>query len=110
MLGSSAWPAAISKAAASRAADEDADDDAATDGMTRDRFWINLKAVIDLGTPIAQAITQLQADVPKLGQVLGMWRKLVAHAQAWCDKHKGLPALTKGEQLIICYCSNICSM
>ena len=50
--------------------------------MTSDRFWLGLKAVVDLGTPIAQATTQLQADVSKLGQVLGMWRQLVAHAEA----------------------------
>jgi hypothetical protein len=88
MLTSSDWPALASRAA---------NESTATDGMTLERFWIELKAVIDLGTPIEQAITQLQADVPKLGQVLGMWRALVRHAEAWCVNHASTAALIKGE-------------
>ena len=66
----------------------------ATEGMGNERYWTALQCVITLGKPIAQAITQLQGDIPKLSSVLPVWWALRTHADTW-DANMEVPPWLK---------------
>ncbi len=67
--------------------------DEATDGMEGHLWWTKLRYVYELGKPIAEAITQIQTDMPKLSAVLPMWLDLLEHAKAWTERVKANPSV-----------------
>jgi hypothetical protein len=52
-----------------------------------DAFWGNLKRVIELGQPVADALHQLEGDNPRLSQLLAVWVTLIDHADAFDADH-----------------------
>ncbi|KAL6754919.1 hypothetical protein V8C86DRAFT_275304 [Haematococcus lacustris] len=62
-------------------------------------WWKSLALVIELMTPISDAIHRLEADAPYLSQVLLIWMDLESHAKQWavkvveegCPRHGGAP-------------------
>lgn len=63
-----------------------------TDRMDQERWWAQLRLVVQLGKPIAEAITQIQGDMPKLSAVLPMWDDLIQHAKTWASSVQESPA------------------
>jgi len=45
--------------------------------------WRQLKQVVELMQPVSDAIHTLEGDQPYLGQVLGVWMRLMQHAEEW---------------------------
>ncbi|KAJ9512348.1 hypothetical protein QJQ45_012875 [Haematococcus lacustris] len=61
-------------------------------------WWKSLALVIELMTPISDAIHRLEADAPYLSQVLLIWMDLESHAKQWAVKvvEEGCPRLAMG--------------
>jgi hypothetical protein len=51
--------------------------------MESELCWASLRQVVELGKPVAEAITQLQGDLPKLASLLPLFESRLRHARAW---------------------------
>ena len=51
-------------------------------------FFEQLKAVIELGQPLSNAIHQLEADKPLLSQLLPVFETMVRSARDWVRQHE----------------------
>ena len=49
----------------------------------RTTFWEHAQLVHKMGKPIADTITYLEADQPRLGELAGCWDRLMAGVTAW---------------------------
>lgn len=51
--------------------------------LNRVDTWRQLKQLVDLMQPVSDAIHTLEGDHAYLGQILGVWMRLIEHAQEW---------------------------
>lgn len=51
-------------------------------------FFEQLKAVIELGQPLSDAIHQLEANKPLLSQLLCVFETIVRSARDWVQQHE----------------------